>query len=274
MVKKMRGERVRGRVYRDSHLHRGQSRRFSSSPDARFYGGVRGPSRVPLHGGDRGDWTVVRSRRRKALEQTDGQRDRFQEDQWRGRGWEVQQRRQSRARVQPGSELRYSDMEDLEEFEASVQSYDGRAVLQYSRPGRDRVAAQRPQPEHAGFRRRHASRDVQNQQRARPLPVQRRSRSARSREQVQQYDKHTGEGARVHSSAFHPTLLRRDQLVLDNLGKDKHPFVSFYFTNVPEYISHRSLRRGFEVCGIMEDVYLAWKRNVNRGFLVSFVLAM
>jgi hypothetical protein len=41
--------------------------------------------------------------------------------------------------------------------------------------------------------------------------------------------------------------------------------VSFYFTNVPADISYKSLRQGFEVCGMMEDVYLARKRNVNGG---------
>ena len=32
---------------------------------------------------------------------------------------------------------------------------------------------------------------------------------------------------------------------------------------MPHDISYISLRQGFEVCGIMEDVYLARKRNVN-----------
>jgi len=32
---------------------------------------------------------------------------------------------------------------------------------------------------------------------------------------------------------------------------------------VPDNISYTSLRQGFEVCGIIEDVYLARKRNVN-----------
>lgn len=41
--------------------------------------------------------------------------------------------------------------------------------------------------------------------------------------------------------------------------------MSFYFTNVPDSITYRSLREGFEVCGIMEDVYLAMKSNVNGG---------
>jgi len=49
----MRGERESGRVYRGSHLHRGQPRRFSLSPDVRYYGRERGPSREPLYGGIR-----------------------------------------------------------------------------------------------------------------------------------------------------------------------------------------------------------------------------
>jgi len=205
--------------------------------------------------------------------QPDGQQDRFQADQRRGRGWEGQQRRrQARVRVQQGSELRHSDMEDLEDFEALVQSYDGRAVLQYSRPGRTLVAAQRLHSDNAVFRRRQASWDVQNQQRARPLPVRRRSRPV---EVVQQHGiRYTEEGARHHSGEFQQQQWRRDQLVLDKPGKDKQPFVSFYFTNVPENISYISLRRGFEVCGIMEDVYLARKRNVNGRYLVSFDMVM
>jgi len=50
----------------------------------------------------------------------------------------------------------------------------------------------------------------------------------------------------------------------------QHNFVSFYFTNVPDDISYSSLRKGFKVCGIMEDVYLARKRNVN-GAIFGFV---
>ena len=95
----------------------------------------------------------MRPRRRKALEHSDGQRDRFQADQWRGRGWEGQQRRQTRVRVQLGSELRHSDMEDWEDSEVPVQSYDGRTVLHYSRPGRLQVGAQRFRSEAAGSRR-------------------------------------------------------------------------------------------------------------------------
>jgi len=51
--------------------------------------------------------------------------------------------------------------------------------------------------------------------------------------------------------------------VANNTGTIHNNFVTFYFSNVPEDISYSSLRQGFEVCGIMEDIYLAKKRNVN-----------
>ncbi|KAK2357016.1 heterogeneous nuclear ribonucleoprotein A0 [Trifolium repens] len=38
-------------------------------------------------------------------------------------------------------------------------------------------------------------------------------------------------------------------------------YVSFYFTNFPVQLSLFYLRKGFEVCGILEDVYVARKRN-------------
>jgi len=42
---------------------------------------------------------------------------------------------------------------------------------------------------------------------------------------------------------------------------------------LPTYdISYKSLRQGFEVCGMMEDVYLARKRNVNGGCLFLCVI--
>jgi len=109
----------------------------------------------------------VRPRRRKAFEQPDGKRDRFQVDQRRGRGWDgLQRRRQARVRVQQGSVLRHSDSEDVQNHDAPVQTYDGRAALQYSRPGRKVEDAQRLHSDSAVFRRRQDSWHVQHQQRA------------------------------------------------------------------------------------------------------------
>jgi len=287
----MRGERGSGRENRDSHRHRGQSRRFSSSPDARYIGGERVPSRVPPHGGDRGEWTDVRPRRRKAFEQSDGQRDRFHEGYRRGRGWVDHHRRRSRVRVQPGADLRLSDAEDSEFFEPPVQSYDGRAVLQYSRPGRS--TGQRFRAGTAVHQRRLSSRELHHHKRARSAAGRgsfrnrednRRLLARRVREDVDGSSR--GEGGRgrqlfraayqtpaarmvgadfIGSRRTQQSLQQRDVTAHVTSGTGKPSFVSFYFTNVPDDISYVSLRQGFEVCGILEDVYLAKKQNVNGG---------
>jgi hypothetical protein len=47
-------------------------------------------------------------------------------------------------------------------------------------------------------------------------------------------------------------------------------YVSYYFTNFPTHLSLFYLRKGFEVCGILEDVYVAKRRNLQ-GKPYSFV---
>ncbi|GAU47310.1 hypothetical protein TSUD_283790, partial [Trifolium subterraneum] len=47
-------------------------------------------------------------------------------------------------------------------------------------------------------------------------------------------------------------------------GSSYKQLVTFYFTNFPEHIQHFYLRKAFEVCGIMEHVYVAKKLN-SRG---------
>jgi hypothetical protein len=46
-------------------------------------------------------------------------------------------------------------------------------------------------------------------------------------------------------------------------GTSLQRHVSFYFTNFPVHLSHFYLRKGFEVCGILENVYVAKKRNMH-----------
>ena len=100
-----------------------------------FWGG-KGSKKGATIWGDRGEWTVARPRRRKAFEQSDGQRENFQAVQRRGRGREDHQRQKSRVRVQQGSDFWFSDMDDSDAFDVPVQTFDGRAALQYLRPGR------------------------------------------------------------------------------------------------------------------------------------------
>jgi len=47
-------------------------------------------------------------------------------------------------------------------------------------------------------------------------------------------------------------------------------FVTFYITNFPPQASTFFLQKGFEVCGILEDVFVANKRNIN-GKVFGFV---
>jgi len=324
-------------------------------------------------GGGRGDWTVVRSRRGKAVEQVDGQRDRLREDQRHGGAWEEEQR-QSRVRVRYnsvvrfGSQVRFRDAEDLRYYHEPRISDDGRTILQYSRSGSSRDVGDRRINQNgrsisrqgrigagaANIRgeardthnsnRHGAARDFNNNNHggARDSSADNRqgvvrdSTSAinhgavrgcgatrntgvgrsKSRPRAQDFpeihddahDTHTGNkhgdasdfiannqgGAcdssvvnrqadvRASTDANNPGIGRghganrntiagrsksrpRAQDIPEQSGIASSKFVSFYFTNVPEDISYRYLREGFEVCGMMEDVYLARKRNVNGG---------
>ncbi|GAU33269.1 hypothetical protein TSUD_279430 [Trifolium subterraneum] len=53
-------------------------------------------------------------------------------------------------------------------------------------------------------------------------------------------------------------------------GSGFRRYVSYYFTNFPAQLSNFYLRKGFEVCGILEDVYVPNRRN-RRGEPFGFV---
>jgi hypothetical protein len=73
------------------------------------------------------------------------------------------------------------------------------------------------------------------------------------------------EAAGVYAYAFPSvTVGGRDQnfkLGSESAGSGLKRYVSFYFTNFPVQLSNFYLRKGFEVCGMLEDVYIARKRN-------------
>jgi len=110
----------------------------------------------------------------------------------------------------------------------------------------------------------------QRRYRAESLGVQQRARTSAFRRQSRDRDdpqqqpaQFGGERKDQHSRGQHQHHRHRDSAILVTTGKQS--YVSFYFTNVPEDISYFSLRQGFEVCGMMKDVYLAKKRNLNGG---------
>jgi hypothetical protein len=59
---------------------------------------------------------------------------------------------------------------------------------------------------------------------------------------------------RRHSGHRHR---KNTQAADDDVGSTLKRYVSFYFTNFPAQLSYFYLRKGFEVCGILEDVYVA-----------------
>ena len=166
-------------------------------------------------------------------------------------------------------------------------------MLQYSRPrfttdihkedGRDRYArrslsCQRELDDEewprvskctAGYHYRFGSRGrVQHLKASETRAAGHRHRSV-SRGKVQQQHKAVMSAAdlphrsvsRARRQKTHNNVTQQQQ----NIPGTTSSIVSFYFTNVLEDISYNCLRQGFEVCGIMEDIYLARKRNVNGG---------
>jgi len=208
-------------------------------------------------GGDRGEWSDVRPRRGKAPEQVDDRRDRLRQDQRHGGS---RRHGQSRVRSRHSSVWEDYDSEDSRDFCEPILSSNGRIIMQYSRKagidGATCHSGGRSQAGRSDSRRRNHNRDGLpavngyrgNQKRHKSLITDRIVKYIAAESGPYTRMKHHNR-QRPHQSAFSGTV--------------QHNIVSFYFTNVPDNISYTSLRQGFEVCGIMEDVYLARKRNVN-----------
>lgn len=54
------------------------------------------------------------------------------------------------------------------------------------------------------------------------------------------------------------------------LGSNWKQYVTFYFTNVPDMLLYHLAKEGFEVCGILDNLFLCRKRN-KRSHLWNFV---
>jgi len=183
----------------------------------------------------------VRPRKGKAQEQVGRQRDRLREDQRHGSLKEHRQG-QSRVRARFVSTSHYDSEEDFEYGNQELTNA-GRVIIQYEQPGkaRDRDCL---------------SYDVRH-------VLERQSRSSHHENTV---IKRPAEGYAHHYQKGNRSVSRQRNVVQrDQPVTVPSKFVSFYFTNVPHNISYVDLRRGFEVCGVMEDVYLARKCNVNGG---------
>lgn len=189
---------------------------------------------MPLQGGIRGEWSDVRPRKTKALEQVQGRRD-IQRDDQRLQATRFRRLGRSRVRDRVDYADRFDSGADIDHGNQELTD-DGRVTIHYLRPERPRA------------------RDNLRYEDGFVLECRRSPAS---------FHEHAANN--VERRVFHQQ--RRKSVLREPVQNSKvHQLVvSFYFTNIPHDISYAVLRQGFEVCGILEDVYLARKRNVNGG---------
>jgi len=252
------------------------------SPEVRYIGGERDSGRVPQRGGEDGDWIDVRPRRRKALRQVPLGQDKFQEGKRLRNGARLQLRHER---------VRYSSRGDCYDgdFDTSTVFFDSRPVWMDDRDGVYEAALARNRRlggVRSGTARRtrrsgsamHAA-GVQRQQQREPLHRQPASESERTeaagsdrimeglhRKQPRGYagrNSRCGTDRTVDEATRQLQQPREEEYVGSVVGSTLKRYVTFYITHFPPQASIFILRKGFEVCGILEDVFVANTRNRN-----------
>jgi len=194
----------------------------------------------------------VRPRRRKALRQDLQGQDRLQEEEERLRVRKDFKLRQSRVRYDSREERYYGDFDMGSEH--TVRRPLRWGDYEFEEAGSDEFSDQ------------HHKRDRRDQKvtqnlvrRAQqPCPVQRRQ------------DDYDHQKRTVH------TTVQQQKRDIAPVSKGEEPdtslkrFVTFYITNFPPQASNFFLRKGFEICGILEEVFVANTRNRN-GEVYGFV---
>jgi len=182
----------------------------------------------------RDDWLDARPRRQKALRQEDRGRDRQQKNK-RRMDWDNYDYRQPRF-GDSREELRVYD----DRFNAPVR-YHERYKEDFDRSSRRGLDGDRGE----GKDRLGAGETVQTDRRTTALNVrclqERQSADARIVHQCEEenQDNEYSKGSQLKT------------------------FVTFYFTNSPAQLSNFYLRKGFEVCGMLDEVIVSSKRNAN-----------
>ncbi|GAU33774.1 hypothetical protein TSUD_393360 [Trifolium subterraneum] len=260
-----------------SRAYLGHPRRYSFSPDKRLSRGGRDPSREPQMGGDRGDWHEVRNRRRKAPREVD--------DDW-NRQREISRRRRYGRTRSPSRQPRSFSVQHRYQQHRYQDQYlmDRRQIRQYAEGNREQQTSfnefLRSQSTlaapvtliHDNLPRTHE----QNQSYVQAAKSNRVDVSKPRTQNQLRYDqeplvvdesrKLLNSGVSVPTSA----LQQQNSVCNSRGGSEFMRYVSFYITNFPPLISLFYLRKGFEVCGILEDVYVPRKRNVH-GEVFGFV---
>ncbi|MCH79282.1 cysteine-rich receptor-like protein kinase [Trifolium medium] len=195
------------------------------------------------NGGDWGDWVEVRSRRRKAPREVDagfnGQRERSRHNHRHG---SVTIPWQSR----PSGRSRDSEHHWLQNRDFEEHHRDGMRQIQQH--------AEESYKLYSFGQHRSYSRQARYHQNNAQVAENRNNKTQVLGHGLKQ------QGLKQHGEAY----------CYEGQGSDTKRYVSFYFTNVPPFISLFNLRKGFEVCGILEDVYVPSKRNIH-GEVYGFV---
>ncbi|KAK2427387.1 heterogeneous nuclear ribonucleoprotein A0 [Trifolium repens] len=255
----MRGrERERGG---GSRAHLGRPRRQSRSVERDFWGG-RAFGRVPHTGRDDEEWTEVRRRGRKKHRQVDDGTDLA---------------RQNYRKREDDSPL-------SSRFASSVARHRNNfSVFQRCQGTRHRshpysLDHRSVEGDHHTMRFKHADKQVTRagtyvgDRLVRPRT--REGRWLSPGHQRRRYNNMSVQQPAVLEKEAYPSygFRRNDQNEVQNKNTSSGVkwYVSFYFTNFLVLLSNFYLRKGFEVCGILEDVYVARKRN-KRGQPYGFV---
>ncbi|PNY17864.1 cysteine-rich receptor-like protein kinase, partial [Trifolium pratense] len=215
--------------------------------------------RVPDTGRDGGDWTEVRPRRWKERRQMKGGFNGFR------------QRSHSRGRsLSPNRRYPFCTGHNRDQM---VSRDSDRSIRYRSRYGKEddrRHHCYSPQP---SLRTDHHQHHDRRQRCSSCYTGSRRQASYHRRYRNHNEDHITGSGLAHNKVCVNDVVLgslesgsgteKLQGCDKDNLGTDLKRYVSFYFTNFPAQLPRFYLRKGVEVCGMLDDVFVPKKRNVH-----------
>ncbi|AES75307.1 RNA recognition motif [Medicago truncatula] len=246
------------------------------------YGREGTPAGVAQRGGDSGEWTTVSYRRRKAIRPGVRGQDRHRVSSRQGGYREDRFQSSGRHQEVHSQDSRFLSCDSRDFDFLGFRRYNNSRHQYHARTSHSRPRYHHPRP---GFSRNHCSRPAASrhhlsgshynhyrpaslhlhQKHPRPASLQHHSRpaSARrgrstSRHTVQSSD-HSSRHVSI-SSAPHAT----------SKGNNYASRASFYVANLPDNAHYVDIRKAFEVCGILSDVYVARNRNArgqNYGFV-------
>lgn len=225
------------REFCDGQWQRHRLSHWHVSLEERIDGGDRVPSRVPQRGGIEGQWIDVRSRRRKARRQDYQGQDKIQEEEERLRVKEDFKFRQAR--------VRYASREDR--YYGDYDTGSDSSIARSARWG-DRESVQALKDDVSTRHQFYYQRDQRPQQ-------------------VQQWRNQRTYPARAQQKRVLDYAANQNVCDAETTEKEKDAdsslkrFVTFYITNFPPQASNFFLRKGFEVCGMLEEVFVANNRN-------------